>query len=76
MKTLKTRLIFISLLILLSTTSQAGEVVRSFKSDIQINADASLTVKETITVQAEGQQIKRGIYQDFPTRYKDPYGNN
>ncbi len=76
MKTLKTRLIFISLLILLSTTSQAEEVIRSFKSDIQINADASLSVTESITVQAEGQQIKRGIYRDFPTRYKDPYGNN
>ena len=76
MKISERLLIFISLLILLSTTAQAEEIIRSFKSDIQINADASLTVTETITVQAEGQQIKRGIYRDFPTRYKDPYGNN
>ncbi len=75
MNTSKTLLIIISLLILLNTTAQAEEVIQAFKSDIQINTDTSLTVTETITVQAEGQQIKRGIYREFPTRYKDPYGN-
>ena len=27
-------------------------------------------------MRAEGNQIRRGIYRDFPTRYRDRYGNN
>jgi hypothetical protein len=27
-------------------------------------------------VRAEGSEIRRGIYRDFPTRYRDRYGNN
>ena len=30
---------------------------------------------ETIRVRAEGNQIRRGIYRDFPMRYRDRYGN-
>ena len=26
-------------------------------------------------MRAEGSQIRRGIYRDFPTRYRDRYGN-
>ena len=36
-----------------------------------MKADASLTVRETITVQAEGTEIRRGILRDFPTSYTD-----
>lgn len=61
---------------LLATNASAQEVIKNFKSDIWINADASLTVRERITVTAEGNQIKRGIYRDFPTDYKDLHGNN
>ena len=32
--------------------------------------DGSLDVTETIRVNAEGNQIRRGIYRDFPTRYQ------
>jgi uncharacterized membrane protein YgcG len=32
-------------------------------------------VTERIAVRAEGNNIRRGIYRDFPTRYKDRYGN-
>ena len=32
-------------------------------------------VTETIRVQAEGQKIRRGIYRDFPTSYRDKLGN-
>ena len=34
-----------------------------------------MEVKEIITVTAEGNQIKRGIFRDFPTRYRDRLGN-
>ncbi len=53
----------------------AEEKIESFASDIRINEDASLNVIETITVRAEGREIRRGIYRDFPTAYKDKRGN-
>ena len=46
-----------------------GERILSYYSDIQVAADASLHVTETIRVEAEGNQIRHGIYRDFPTRY-------
>ena len=45
------------------------ERILHFHSDIVVNADASLTVTETIQVHALGQEIRRGIYRDFPTTY-------
>ena len=54
----------------------AEEKILSFDSDIRINIDGSMVVTETIKVKAEGKQIKRGIYRDFPTQYKDRLGNN
>ncbi|MEJ5363933.1 MAG: DUF2207 domain-containing protein [Desulfosoma sp.] len=51
------------------------ERILDFSSDITIHADSSLTVKETITVRALGQSIKRGIIRDFPTVYKDRQGH-
>jgi uncharacterized membrane protein YgcG len=55
--------------------AQQTERILSFKSHIQIQTDGRMTVTETITVYAAGQQINRGIYRDFPTRYKDRLGN-
>ena len=52
------------------------ERIISYDSDITINRDASMVVVETIKVNALGDKIKRGIYRDFPTKYKDKYGNN
>ena len=53
---------------------QAAERIISFHSDITVHPDASMTVVETITVNSAGQQIKHGIYRDFPTQYEDRYG--
>jgi len=52
------------------------ERIISFDSEITINEDASMIVMEKIKVYAAGQKIQRGIYRDFPTKYKDEYGNN
>jgi uncharacterized membrane protein len=52
------------------------ERIISYDSRIQIQPSAILTVEETIKVYASGQEIKRGIYRDFPTHYKDRNGNN
>ena len=51
------------------------ERILSFHSEITIAADATMTISETITVRAEGNNIRRGIYRDFPTDYTDTYGN-
>ena len=47
-----------------------GERILSYSSDITVNRDSSLDVVETIRVRAEGNQIRRGIFRDFPTRYQ------
>lgn len=55
--------------------THAEERILDYKVDIAIQADGSLDVTERITVNVEGNQIRRGIYRDFPTRYRDRYGN-
>lgn len=52
----------------------AEERISRFVSEVQVQADASLDVTETIDVIAEGNQIRRGIYRDFPTRYRGRNG--
>jgi len=54
----------------------ADERILDFHADIAINPDGSLTVTETIRVRAEGVDIRRGIFRDFPTRYTDRLGNH
>jgi uncharacterized membrane protein YgcG len=54
----------------------AYEKILLFRSQIKIHRDGSMTVTETIKVNSSGNQIKRGIYRDYPTRYKDRLGNN
>ncbi|MFB3896602.1 MAG: DUF2207 domain-containing protein [bacterium] len=51
------------------------EKILSYHSQIEVSTDASMKVTETITVRCNGDQIKRGIYRDFPTRYRDKYNN-
>ena len=64
------------LLSVFCTVAAATEKILDFHSDIMIFENAGMQVTENITVQAEGNKIRRGIYRDFPTRYKDKNGNN
>lgn len=66
---------FALLLFALAMPAFAQERILSYDSAIAVNADGSMDVTETIKVHAEGTNIRRGIYRDFPTRYKDRYGN-
>lgn len=50
----------------------AGERILNFRSDVDIGADGTLTVTETIRVNAEGDDIRHGIFRDFPTIYRRP----
>jgi len=47
------------------------EKILEYKSIIEVKIDGTLDVMEKITVLVEGRKIKRGIYRDFPTNYKD-----
>jgi hypothetical protein len=62
--------------LLLPATASAEEKILRYYSDIAVQMDGDLLVTETITVRAEGNQIRRGIYRDFPTRYRGRHGEN
>jgi len=61
----------IALLLLLAACTPAGAVERilQFVSDAVVERSGELVVTETIRVEAEGREIRRGILRDFPTRY-------
>ncbi len=65
------RVLVLSLALLLSFASDsiAREVIERFLSSVTVNSDGSLNVTEEIVVNAEGRDIRRGIYRDFPTNY-------
>jgi uncharacterized membrane protein YgcG len=52
----------------------AEEYIRTYHSDITVAPEGDLTVAETITVNAEGDRIKRGIFRDFPLTMQDENG--
>lgn len=54
--------------------ADAAEVIHKFDSVVQLAKDGTLTVTETLRVRAEGREIKRGIYRDFPMTFMDAGG--
>ena len=72
---LVTTWILCGLVTLFALDATAEEKILSYSSDIEIRADGYLDVTEVIRVRAEGNNIRRGIYRDFPTRYEDRAGN-
>src|SRR5262245_56766536 len=58
-----------------ASSAFAEERISNYTIDVAIRPDGSLDVTEQITVHAEGSSIRRGIYRDFPTRYRDRFGN-
>jgi len=67
-------LAFALLVVALVSPALAEERIRSFVSDVTVNADASIDVTETIIINSEGNGIKHGIFRDFPTTYTDGHG--
>jgi uncharacterized membrane protein YhaH (DUF805 family) len=63
---LATLLFFLLAFSPLGSVARAEEVITSFHSVIDVSRQGPLTVTETIKVIAEGYQIKRGIFRDFP----------
>ena len=70
------RSLFFALLTLFAVHSVAlaEERIEQFTSDARVNVDASVDVLESISVNAESRQIRRGIFRDFPTTYTDRNG--
>lgn len=66
------RLFFIAWFV--AASASAAEVIRDFHSQIVVATNAEMTVTETIRVVAEGNQIKHGIYRDFPNLYHSKWG--
>lgn len=62
-------------ILLITTAAHAAEEITAYASDITVRADGSLLIREVITVRAEGRNIRRGIFRDFPTDYRDNQGN-
>jgi len=63
-------LLLAALALLMPGAALAEERILSWRSDIEVRGDGALDITETIRVTAEGNQINRGIYRDFPTTYE------
>jgi uncharacterized membrane protein YgcG len=72
------RLVLLAAVVALAAGSarpvHAAEQIINFDSDVVVGTDGVLDVTETIKVRAEGDQIKRGIYRDFPLTFIDDSG--
>ncbi len=64
----------IALALLGAGSVQAREEILLFDSTVQVRTDGVLNVEEKIRVTAEGRQIRRGIFRDFPVRSKNKWG--
>jgi len=69
------RVLMIAFALLACSAALAEERILGYDIEVQVGRDGSLDVTERITVRAEGTNIRRGIYREFPTRYKDRFGN-
>jgi len=66
---------FLALCLLLCATAvTAAEIITNFDQAIALHRDGSMRVVETIAVNAEGRDIRRGIFRDFPLTMTDANG--
>jgi uncharacterized membrane protein YgcG len=63
-----------TLLLALAGAASAQEVIRSYDARVDVARDGTLTVVENVRVRAEGREIRRGIYRDFPLTFRDAEG--
>src|SRR5690606_33144485 len=68
--------LFLVVFIVLSGYLPAQGIGRilDYVSLVEVRDIGELRVTETIKVHAEGKEIRRGLYRDFPTRYDTPNG--
>lgn len=61
----------VALAISLAVSAAAQEQIRSFIADIEVERDGDILVTETITVNVEGREIRRGIFRELPATRRD-----
>ena len=52
----------------------AEEAIKRFTVEIEVEQDGDLMITETILVNVEGREIRRGIFRDLPAYYLDEEG--
>jgi hypothetical protein len=67
-------LLSISALLFVAKTAVAAETISSFDATVRVAKDGELDVVEAKRVQAEGREIRHGIYRDFPLTFRDAAG--
>ncbi|HPI66953.1 MAG TPA: DUF2207 domain-containing protein [bacterium] len=73
MKKIKAALFLVLALIMFLPNSLQAEQINSFQTEIKIQRDGSLVVKEVI-VYDFGISLRHGIYRNIPYRYQNKYG--
>lgn len=68
------RSLFLLLTFLITSIAFSEEKILSYNGDIRIDKSGVLLIEENITVNAEGRNIRHGIYRDFPTIYFTDHG--
>ncbi|MCD2172927.1 DUF2207 domain-containing protein [Rhizobium sp. C4] len=61
-------------LILSCLPASAAEVIRNFHADVALAKSGLVTVTERIEVNAEGHDVKHGIFRDFPLTFRKEDG--
>ena len=71
MMRLRVLLVAIGLICSVCLPAQAQEEIRRFDVEIEVQKDGDIYVTETIAINVEGREIRRGILRDLPAFYKD-----
>lgn len=66
--------LLLALCMLVPGVAFGAETIRSFETVLIVQTDGSVAITETITVNAEGVDIRRGIFRDVPTVLLGPSG--
>ncbi len=64
----------VALLACFTAPAWADERIKDFDVEIRVEDDGSLLITERLAVTVEGNQIKRGIFRDFPTLNQARWG--
>lgn len=70
------RILAVVLVLAAAPAAAQTERILAFDAQVTVRPDGVLQVVETIEVVAAGQQIRRGIFRDFPTRSLTPWRFN
>ena len=68
------RLLIALIVLICAAPAWAREEIREFNAIFEVHADTSVTITEQIAVNAEGNEIRRGIFRDIPTLLETPDG--